>query len=98
MAKSHAHAQQFRQALRLFTLFGHPLRVVIFQRLVRRPARAGVLAQQLPVSRVAVVQHVKQLERAGLVAGVRQGRCRIYHARPERLAPLRNWLARHSGP
>jgi DNA-binding transcriptional ArsR family regulator len=100
MAKSHAHAREFREVLKLFALFGHPIRVVIFQRLARQPATATLLARQLPVSRVAVVQHVKLLERAGLLVGLRDGKQRIYQVRPARLEPLARWLAIHrtAGP
>jgi DNA-binding transcriptional ArsR family regulator len=95
MPKSHAHAREFREVLRLFALFGHPIRVVIFQRLARRPTTASVLARQLPVSRVAVVQHVKRLERAGLLVGLRDGKRRVYRVQPDGLEPLARWLAIH---
>jgi DNA-binding transcriptional ArsR family regulator len=97
MAKSHAQAARLTQVLRLFAMFGHPLRVVIFQRLARAPMSAGELAGTLPVTRTAVVQHLKLLESAGLVAASFQGRRRIYRVRPRGLAPLRSWLSRHSG-
>jgi DNA-binding transcriptional ArsR family regulator len=93
MPKSHAQGRELRQLLQLFALLAHPIRAIIFQRLSRQPSSAGILARHLPVSRVAVVQHVKRLERAGLLAGVRQGRSRIYHVRPRRLEPLQRWLA-----
>jgi DNA-binding transcriptional ArsR family regulator len=96
MAKSHAHARPFREVLKLFSLFGHPLRVVIFQRLSRQATTAGALARQLPVSRVAVVQHMKLLERAGLLSSARDGRRRVYRARPEGLDPLARWLQIHA--
>jgi DNA-binding transcriptional ArsR family regulator len=78
MAKSHANAAQLRQVLRLFALFGHPIRVIIFQRISRAPGTAGELAKHLPVSRTAIVQHLKLLESAGLVsAGVRSASARL---------------------
>lgn len=95
MAKSHAHAREFREVLEIFALFGHPIRVVIFQRLARHPTTASALAQQLPVSRVSVVQHVKRLERAGLLVGLRQGKHRVYRVQAAGLEPLRRWLAIH---
>ena len=97
MAKSHAHAADFRAALRVFALLGHPVRVVIFQRLARSPMTAGELAQTLPVSRTAVVQHLKRLEGAQLVASSSEGRRRVYQIDRRGLAPLTRWLKRHSG-
>jgi DNA-binding transcriptional ArsR family regulator len=40
----------------------------------------------------AVSQHLRVLERAGLVQVRREGRSRLYLARPEGLGPLREWL------
>lgn len=87
MARSHAHSAAFREVLRSFALFAVPIRVVIVQRLARRPRAAAELAQELPVSRVAVGQHLKRLEAAG-----RQGRRRVYRLEPEDLEPLSLWL------
>ncbi|HEX2591051.1 MAG TPA: metalloregulator ArsR/SmtB family transcription factor [Rhizomicrobium sp.] len=96
MAKSHAQAAAFRSALQIFHLFGEPTRVVIFQRLARQPMSAGELAQTLPVTRPAVVQHLKVLEAAHLLTAHSEGKRRVYSVRPVGLAPLRDWLDRHS--
>ena len=98
MAKSHANAAQLRQVLRLFALFGHPIRVIVFQRVARTPQTAGDLAAELPVSRTAIVQHLKLLESAKLVVAVSEGRRRVYRIRRDGLAPLAKWLERHSTP
>lgn len=37
-------------------------------------------------------QHLGVLERAGLVTARRDGRSRLYRARPEGLEPLKHWL------
>jgi DNA-binding transcriptional ArsR family regulator len=95
MAKTHAHASDFRAALRVFSLFGHPVRLVIFQRLARSPMTAGELAATLPVSRTAVVQHLKRLEGAQLLDSSREGRRRVYEIDPRGLAPLARWMKRH---
>src|SRR5271165_1931692 len=95
MAKSHAHAASLRAVLRVFALFGHPIRVVIFQRLARAPMSAGELARGLPVSRTAVVQHLKLLEAARLVDASFYGRRRVYRIQRKGLAPLAQWLTRH---
>ena len=97
MAKSHAPAADFRAALRVFALFGHPLRVIIFNRLAGSPMTAGDLAETLPVSRTAVVQHLKRMEAAKLLKCSSQGRRRIYQIDPRGLAPLVRWLRRHLG-
>jgi DNA-binding transcriptional ArsR family regulator len=92
MAKSHAHAEQLRQLVRVLSLLGLPIRVVMLQRLARTPSTAGELARTLPISRPAVVQHLKLLEAARLVGAYSDGRRRIYRIRPEGLDPLVRWL------
>jgi DNA-binding transcriptional ArsR family regulator len=84
--------------MRVLKLFGHPIRVIIFQRLARSPMTAGELAKGLPVSRTAVVQHLKLLEAARLVDACVEGRKRVYRAQRNGLAPLTQWLKHHSGP
>lgn len=92
MPKPRAHAAQFRAVLRVLALLGEPIRVVILQRLSKQPATAGDLASQLPVSRTAIVQHLKRLEDAGLVAASADGRRKLYRVTPTGFAPLRQWL------
>jgi len=62
--------------------------------LVRRCERsAGEIHRALGgVTFGAVSQHLGVLEGAGLVSVRREGRSRIYRARPEGLGPLRQWL------
>ncbi|MFJ6750461.1 MULTISPECIES: ArsR/SmtB family transcription factor [unclassified Streptomyces] len=57
-------------------------------------ATATVLAAELPVSRQAIVKHLGVLDRAGLVAGHREGREARYHVIPERLGVTARWMDR----
>src|SRR5215475_1848987 len=92
MAKSHASAARLRQVLNLFALLGHSIRVVILQRLAREPGTAGELAERLPVSRTAVVQHLKLLEAAGLVHASYEGKRRVYRVSAGGLKPITVWI------
>lgn len=56
-------------------------------------ATATTLAAELPISRQAVVKHLAVLDRAGLVAGRRQGREVRYAVTPERLGEAQRRLA-----
>jgi DNA-binding transcriptional ArsR family regulator len=96
MPKSHASAARLREVLRLFALFGLPIRVVIVQRLARVPSTAGELERELPISRAGIVQHLKLLEAAGVVEASREGRRRVYRVRGAGFAPLARWIERHS--
>jgi predicted transcriptional regulator len=94
MAKSHAHAAEFRRVLKLLDLLGHSLRAVILQRLSRQPSTAGELANELPVTRTAVVQHLKRLEEADLVHAVLDGKRRVYRVNGSGFGVLAEWIAR----
>lgn len=59
-------------------------------------ASATTLAARLPVSRQAVVKHLRVLETAGLVGGVRAGREVRYSVRPDPLDATARWLAERS--
>ncbi len=56
-------------------------------------ASATVLAARLPVSRQAVVKHLRILEDAELVAGSRAGREVRYQVRPQPLDASSRWFA-----
>jgi DNA-binding transcriptional ArsR family regulator len=71
---------------------GDRTRRAIVQRLADRPRSVQELADQLPVSRPAVSQHLKVLKDAGLVAERTAGTRRIYRLNPEGVAALRDQL------
>jgi DNA-binding transcriptional ArsR family regulator len=62
-------------------------------RLVRdNELSAGEIASNFDVTRPAVSQHLNILKEAGLVSERRNGTRRLYRARPEGLAELRDFL------
>jgi DNA-binding transcriptional ArsR family regulator len=73
-------------------LLGDPMRRAIFETLARRPSSVGDLAEQLPISRPAVSQHLKALKDGGLVVSHAEGTRRIYRLNPQGVDALRNWL------
>jgi DNA-binding transcriptional ArsR family regulator len=73
-------------------MLGDPTRRAIFERLAQRPRSVGELAEELPVSRPAVSQHLRALKDAGLVIDRAEGTRRIYQLRPEGIAALRAYL------
>ena len=77
-----------------WTALGDPTRRAIFERLASGPSAVGVLANELPVTRPAVSQHLKVLKDAGLVTSRRDGNRRIYRADPDGVAAVRDQLDR----
>jgi DNA-binding transcriptional ArsR family regulator len=71
---------------------GDPTRFAIVQRLAERPRAVLDLAEELPISRQAVSQHLQVLKRAGLVADRAEGTRRVYRLNPAGLAALKDQL------
>ena len=75
-------------------VLGDPTRRAIFELLARRPCSVGELAQQLPISRPAVSQHLRVLKDGGLVVSRAEGTRRVYRLNTDGVAALRAWLDR----
>ena len=75
-------------------LLGDPTRRAIFELLARRPSTVGELAQQLPITRSAVSQHLRVLKDGGLVVSQAEGTRRIYRLNPDGVTALRAYLDR----
>jgi DNA-binding transcriptional ArsR family regulator len=83
------HTYQQERALQAL---GDPTRREIFERLTDGPLAVGQLAQQLPISRPAVSQHLKVLKDAGLVFDRPSGTRRVYQVDPAAVAALREYF------
>ena len=55
----------------------------------------NAMAAHFNMSRPAVSQHLRVLLNSGLVTEQRHGRERRYHFVPERLGPVRDWIAEY---
>ena len=75
-------------------LLGDASRRAIFELLARHPRTVGELAQQLPITRSAVSQHLRVLKDGGLVVSQAQGTRRIYRLNPDGVTALRAYLDR----
>jgi DNA-binding transcriptional ArsR family regulator len=74
------------------TALADPTRRSVFETLRRGPRSVGDLARGLPVSRPAVSQHLRVLERAGLVRARREGTRNFYSVNGDGLAELRDYF------
>jgi len=72
-----------------------PTRRAVFERVARAPAAVGAIAEEMPVSRPAVSQHLRVLREAQLVADEAVGTRRIYRLDPRGIGMMRDWLDRH---
>lgn len=79
----------------VFGAISHPARRQMLDLLVESGRSVGAIAGHFRMSRPAVSQHLRILLDAGLVAEQRQGRERHYRLVPERLGPVRDWIAQY---
>ncbi|KFU76756.1 DNA-binding transcriptional regulator, ArsR family [Amycolatopsis lurida] len=75
-----------------WSAFGDPSRRAIIECLAERPQSVRELADQLPISRPAVSQHLKALKVAGLVTDRPVGTKRIYRLNATAVGALRDQL------
>lgn len=85
------------QAGEAWDALGDRTRRTIIERLADRPQAVGELADELPVSRPAVSQHLKVLKAAGLVIERAEGTRRVYRLNPAGVAALRDQLDTYWG-
>jgi DNA-binding transcriptional ArsR family regulator len=77
---------------RLFHALGDPTRRLIVERLARGPLSVSEIAQPLPMSLPAVVQHLQLLEASGLVRSQKVGRVRTCRIAPDALTAAAAWV------
>jgi DNA-binding transcriptional ArsR family regulator len=77
----------------LFHALADPTRRGMVERLSRGPASVSELARPLAISLPAVVQHLRVLERSGLVRSEKVGRVRTCRIEPAALRPAERWIA-----
>ena len=77
---------------RVLAALADPTRRWIVERLAGGPASVSTLAAPLPMSLPAVVQHLRVLERTGLVVTEKHGRVRTCRLDPDRLRTIDEWL------
>jgi DNA-binding transcriptional ArsR family regulator len=77
----------------VFQALSDPTRRGMVERLGRGPATVSELAEPLPMSLPAVVQHLQVLERSGLVRTEKVGRVRTCRLNPKTLTTVSDWVA-----
>jgi len=75
-------------------ILGDPTRRAIFELVARRPQSVGELAENLPITRQAVSQHLRVLKDGGLVVDTAVGTRRIYRLNPDGVAAIQAYFQR----
>jgi DNA-binding transcriptional ArsR family regulator len=84
---------QFADIDRLLHALADPTRRRIVEQLGQGPATVTAVANPLPMSLPAVVQHLQVLQQAGLVTSRKVGRVRTCQLDVERLDALDDWIS-----
>jgi DNA-binding transcriptional ArsR family regulator len=79
----------------VFGAISHPARRHMLDLLAQADHSVNAMAGHFKMSRPAVSQHLRVLLDAKLVTEQRHGRERRYHFVPERLGPVRDWIAQY---
>lgn len=79
----------------VFGAISHPARRQMLDLLRDSESSVNRIAGHFQMSRPAVSQHLRILLDAGLVTEERHGRERRYHLVPDRLGPVREWMAHY---
>jgi DNA-binding transcriptional ArsR family regulator len=77
---------------RLFHAISDPTRRRIVERLAHSPATVSELAEPLPMSLPAVLQHLQVLESSGVVRTEKVGRVRTCRFEPRAIREAERWL------
>jgi DNA-binding transcriptional ArsR family regulator len=87
------HRREERERVdRVFHALADHNRRDIVERLSLGPATVSELAEPLPMSLSAVVQHLEVLQLSGLVSSEKVGRVRTCRIEPRALRPLERWI------
>lgn len=81
----------------VFQALADPTRRAMLSRLRVGPATVGELAEPFEMSRPAISQHLKVLERAGLIERTAHAQWRSCTLRTEPLDEASEWVERHRG-
>jgi DNA-binding transcriptional ArsR family regulator len=79
----------------VFTATSHRARRQMLDLVTEEERSVSDIAAHFEMSRPAVSQHLRILLDAGLLTEQRYGRERRYRLVPERLAPVRDWMAQY---
>ncbi len=77
----------------VFQALADPTRRAVLSRLCEGPASVSELAEPFGMALPSFMQHVRVLERSGLVTTEKKGRVRTCRMQPHRLGEAEDWIA-----
>jgi DNA-binding transcriptional ArsR family regulator len=92
--RTHAADVSARPIDSIFRALSDPTRRHVLERLSRSPASVSELAAPFEMALPSFLEHLRLLERSGLVRSRKSGRVRTYRLVPRRLRVAEDWLSR----
>ena len=88
--KSELFSPELQSCSTLFKALGHPARLAILKYLAEtKTCITGDIADEIPLGRTTVNQHLKELKDAGLIQGTTEGAKTCYCLNPENICGLK---------
>jgi DNA-binding transcriptional ArsR family regulator len=88
--KSDLFSPELQTCSTLFKALGHPARLAILKYLAEtKTCITGDIADELPLGRTTVNQHLKELKDVGLIQGTTEGAKTCYCLDPEKIKELK---------
>ena len=89
-AKADLFSIELQKCSELYKALAHPARLAILKYLAEtRTCITGDIADELPLGRTTVNQHLKELKDAGLIKGTTEGVKTCYCLNPEKIKELK---------
>jgi DNA-binding transcriptional ArsR family regulator len=77
----------------VFHALGDPTRRAVLARLCKGPASVTDLAAPFRMALPSFVQHIRVLEKSGLIGSNKKGRVRTCHVKPQALTAAESWIS-----
>lgn len=94
-SKTELFSTDLQECAELFKALAHPARLAILKYLAEtRSCITGDIADELPLGRTTVNQHLKELKEAGLIQGTTEGAKTCYCLEPKRIKELKKMFGK----
>jgi ArsR family transcriptional regulator, arsenate/arsenite/antimonite-responsive transcriptional repressor len=91
--KSELFSPELQNCSTLFKALAHPARLAILKYLAEtRTCITGDIADEIPLGRTTVNQHLKELKDAGLIQGTTEGAKTCYCLDPKKICELKKLM------
>ncbi len=82
----------------MFRALSDATRRALVERLTRSPASVTELAEPFDAALPTILEHLRVLERAGIVSSEKVGRIRTYQLAADALVPANRWIVARQRP